>query len=167
MKLYINIKKMTFLEDNIEHNIILSMDDKIFYGYDVMIELSDNDKFVKDTLKTIYKKDDQGKDTKEVEGKVFMIRENKTWISFPTYEIIDGKIVSFAYKKYQYFNNAYRRLALSAKINKMYNKSSEKKIHRKTFKYIMDTLGISYPDYFKKYNDKIEEIINKNPKEEK
>lgn len=165
MKLYINIKKMTFEEDNIEHNIISSISNKEFYVYDVSIELSDDDEFIKDTLKIIYKKDNQGKDTKKVEGEVFMVWENKNWISFPNYEIIDGKIVPFDYTKYQYFNNTYRRLALEAKINKMYSKSSEKKIQRKTLKYIMDNLKIPYPDFFKEYNDKIEEIINKNPKE--
>lgn len=165
MRLYINIRKMTFEEDNIEHNIISSMGNKEFYGYDLMIELPDNDKFIKDTLKTIYKKDEKGEDTKEVEGKVFIIWEDKTWISFPIYEIIEGKIIPFDYTKYQYFSNAGRRLALGAKINKMYDKSSEKKIFRKTLKYIMDALDIEYPEFFKKYNDKIEAIINKNPKE--
>ena len=56
MKLYINIKSMAFDEENnkIEHNIISSMSDKEFYGYDTLIELPDNDKFIKNTLKTIY-----------------------------------------------------------------------------------------------------------------
>lgn len=165
MKLYLNIRKMTFEEDDIEHNIISSIDSKGFYGYDTSIELPDDDEFIKDTLKTIYKKDDKGKDTKKIEGKTFMVWENKDWISFPIYEIVNEKIIPFDYTKYQYFNNAGRRLALGAKINRMYNKSSEKKIHRKMLKYIMDTLKIDYPDFFKKYNDKIEEIINKNPKE--
>lgn len=165
MRLYINIRKMTFEEDNIEHSIILSIDDKKFYGYDLMIELPDNDKFIKDILKTIYKKNEKREDTKEIEGKVFMVWENKDWISFPIYEIVDGKITPFDYTKYQYFNNAHRRLALGAKINKVYDKSSEKKILRKTLKYIMDALDIEYPDFFKKYNDKIEGIIRKNPKE--
>lgn len=164
MKLYISVKKMTFGEDNIEHNIISSIGNKEFYAYDIMIELSDNDKFIKDTLKIIYKKDKEGKNTKEIEGKVFMIWEDKKWISFPIYEIVDGRIIFFDYTKYQYFNNAYRRLALGAKINKLYNKPSEKKILRKTLKYIMDTLNIKYSDDFDKYNRKVEEIIEKNPK---
>jgi len=165
MELYLAIKKMTFEEDNIEHNIISSMSNKIFYGYDILVELPNNDKFIKDTLKTIYKKDDKGENTKEIEGKVFMIWENKSWISFPLYEIVNEKIVPFNYIKYQYFNNVYRRLALGAKINKMYDKSSENKILRKTLKHIMNILNIEHPDFFKKYDSKIEVIINKNPKE--
>lgn len=164
MKLYINIKKMNFEEDNIEHNIISSMSDKEFYGYDVSIELPNDDKFIQDTLKIKYKKDKNDKDTKEIENKMFKIREDKTWWSFPLYEIIDNKIVPFNYKNYQYFMNTDRRIALASKINKIYNKSSETKILRKTFKYIMDNLEIPYPDFFGKYNKKVEEVINKSPK---
>jgi len=102
MKLYINTKLMIFDEDNIEHEIILNISDEKFYGYDKLIELSDDDKFIKDTLKTEYKKDEKGKKTKEIEHKQFMVREQKTWNSFPLYEIIDDKIVDFDYSKYAY-----------------------------------------------------------------
>lgn len=165
MKLFINIKRLSFEEENnkIEHEIISSISDEEFYAYDYMLELPVNAKFIKDTLKTIYKKDDKRKNTKEVKGKVFMTWENKAWISFPIYEIIDGKIIPFDYTKYQYFNNAYRRLALGAKINKMYNKSSEKKIHRKTLEFILNELNLGYP-IFDKYNKKVKDIINRNPK---
>ncbi|MBA7539979.1 hypothetical protein ES705_32268 [subsurface metagenome] len=158
---------MIFDEDNIEHEIILNISDEKFYGYDKLIELSDDDKFIKDTLKTEYKKDEKGKKTKEIEHKQFMVREQKTWNSFPLYEIIDDKIVDFDYSKYAYFFGTNRRMALAGKINELFNQPSEAKILRKTLKYIMDTLAIEYPDFFKKYNDKVEEIINKNPKGDK
>lgn len=164
MKLFINTKKITFGEDNIEHEIILRIDDVEFYGYDIQIELPDNDKFIKDTLKIIYKKDKNEKDTKEVDHKEFIVREQQTWNSFPLYEIVDGEIVSFDYTQYQYFADTDRRIALAFKITDLYNPPSEAKILRKTFKYIMDTLNIEYPDFFKKFNNKIEAIINKNPK---
>ncbi|GAI09534.1 unnamed protein product, partial [marine sediment metagenome] len=127
----------------------------------------DNDKFIKDTLEVIYKKDKEGKDTEEVDNRLFIVTERETFFSFPIYEIINSKIVLFDYKKYQYFLNHNRRFALGRKIDKMYNLYAENKIQRKTLKYIMDTLNIEYPDFFKKYNDKIEDIINKNPKGEK
>ena len=161
MILYIDTKKMIFEEDNIEHEIILKVFDKEFYGYDVKFDLSDDDKFIKDTLKIFYK---NKTDKKEIEHKEFIIREQHTWNSFPLYEIIDGNIVRFDYAKYQYFTDTDRRVALAFKINDLYNPSSEAKILRKTFKYIMNTLKIPYPDFFQKYNDKIEAIINKNSK---
>jgi len=166
MRLYINTKKMSFIEENneIEHEIILNATEIKIYGYDYMFELSDNDKFVKDTLKIIYKKDDKGNNTEEIEGKLFIISEQKTWWSFPLYEIVDDKIISFNYAKYQYFADTDRRVILGWKICNLYNIPSELKLLRKTFKYIMDNLNIEYPDFFKKYNDKIEKIINKNPK---
>lgn len=164
MKLYINTKTMTFEEDNIEHEIILNISNEEFYGYDKLVELSDDDKFIKNTLKIIYKKDKDGKDTDEIERKMFETRESETWYSFPKYEIIDGKIVLFEWKNYSYFLGTDRRMALASKINELYNPSSEFKILRETLKYIMDTLNIECPDFFKKYNDKIEAIINRNPK---
>lgn len=163
MKLYINTKKIT-LEDNTEHEIILRINDKEFYGYDVLIELPKDNKFIKNTLKIEYKRDKEGREIDEIEYKAFVIREQKTWWSFPLYELKDGKIVKFDYKKYAYFTNTDRRNILAEKINALYNPSSEAKILRKTFKYIMDNLNIEYPDFFKKYNQKVEEIINKNPK---
>ena len=48
----------------------------------------------------------------------------------------------------------------------MYNLYAENKIHRKTLKYIMDKLNLEYPDFFDKYNKKIDNIIKKNPKKE-
>lgn len=167
MKLYLSIKKMSFEEDNIEHNIINGMLDKKYLGYDEAIELPDDDKFIKDTMKYIYKKDEKGEDTKEIERKTFDIREKNTWWGFPLYELKDGEIVPFDYTKYDYFANTSRRNVLASKINDLYNPSSEAKILRKTLLYIMDILSIEYPDFFKKYNDKIEELINKNPKGDK
>ncbi len=164
MKLYLSIKKMTFSEGDIEHNIINGVLDKKYLGYDETIELSDNDKFIKDTMKHIYKKDKKGEDTKEIECEIFDIREKNTWWGFPLYELKDGEIIPFGYTKYDYFANTDRRNVLASKINDLYNPSSELKILRKTLKYIMNTFNIEYPDFFKKYNDKVEEIINKNPK---
>lgn len=158
---------MTFEEDNIEHNIIRNVTDGEILCCDYVIELPDDDKFIKDVFKAIYKKDKSGKDTEEIEGKMFIVKEQKTWWSFPLYEIIDEKIVSFDYTKYQYFTDTDRRVILGWKICGLYNIPSELKILRKTFKYIMDTLNMEYPDYFKKYNDKIEAIIDKNPKKER
>jgi len=155
---------MIFEEDNIEHNIIYSMNNRIFYGYDILIELPDNDKFIKNNLKIIYKKDKQDKDTKEIDYEYFNIKEEKTWWNFPKFEVVGGEIIPFDWEKYQYFQNTNRRMILASKINRMYNKSSEKKILRKTIKYLMDELNIPYPDFFKKYNDKIEAVIENNKK---
>lgn len=164
MKLYLNTTKMAFEGDNIEHNIIRGISNEEFLGYDKMVELPDDDKFIKDTLKYIYKKDKKGEDTEEIDHIEFIVREQETWNSFPLYEIVNDEIVKFNYKNYAYFENTDRRMALAFKIKELYNSSSEAKILRKTFKHIMDTLDIEYPDFFKKYNDKIEEIINKNQK---
>lgn len=164
MKLYLSIKKMTFEEDSIEHNIINGVLDKEYLGYDEMIELPDNDKFIKDTLKIIYKKDGDGKDTEEIDRRIFFVKEQKTWWSFPLYELKDNKIKLFDYTKYNYFANTGRRNMLARKMNQLYNPPSELKRLRKTLKYIMDNLNIPYPDFFEKYNEKVEAIINRNPK---
>jgi len=165
MKLYINTKKMTFDEENnlIEHEIVFRIMDTEFYGYDKLIKLSGDDKFLKDTLKITYKKDKKNNDTEEINYKQFKIREEDTWWSFPLYEIIDDKIVSFDYTKYQYFANTDRRVILGKKICNLYNIPSELKILRKTLKTILDHLGIT-DEGFEKYNMKVEAIINKNPK---
>lgn len=156
---------MNFNEDDIEHEIILSVRIKEFQGYDVSVE--GDDKFIEDTLKIFYKKDKKGNDTDEIDYKEFIIREQKTWHSFPLYEIVDEKIIDFDYSKYAYFANTDRRARLARKINELYNPPSEAKILRKTFKYIMDTLGILYPEFFAQYDEKVEEIIEKIPKEKK
>jgi len=165
MKLYINTKKLNFDEDDIEHEIILSISDEEFYGYDKLIELPDDDKFIKDVLKIEYKKDKEGKKTKEIEYKQFRVREQKTWNSFPLYEIIDEKIINFDYNKYSYFSGTDRRMTLAFKINELYNIPSELKILRKTLKYIMDELKLKYPSDFGIMEKKINEIIEKNPKD--
>lgn len=164
MKLYLSITKMNFEEDNIEHNIIRGMSDKAFFGYDEMVELPDDDKFIKDTLKIEYKKDKDGKDTNEIERRAFFVKEQKTWWSFPLYEIVGGKIIDFDYTKYSYFSGTDRRMALATKINDLYNPSAEAKLVRKILKKILNYLGIIDED-FEKYNSKINEVINKNPKE--
>jgi hypothetical protein len=146
MKLYISTKKMTFNEDNIEHEIVLLVKNEEFQGYDISIE--GNEKFIEDTF----------------ENNEFKVREQETWNSFPLYEIVNEKIVDFNWGNYSYFSGTDRRARLARKINELYNPPSEAKILRKTLKYIMDTLNIEYPDNFKKYNNKITTLINKNPK---
>lgn len=164
MKLYLSIKKMNFEEDDIEHNIINGALDKEYLGYDEIVELPNNDKFIKDTMKYIYKKDEKGENTKEIERKAFDIREKNTWWGFPLYEFKNGKIIKFDYTKYSYFNNTERRMMLTFKINELYNPSSEFKRLRKTLKFILDNLRLDYPDFLL-YNKKVEEIIEKNPKD--
>ncbi len=140
MKLYVNTKTLT-LEDG-DHELILFAHNKKFDGYDFFI------------------------DSKEIETKdgVFIVREQDTWDSFPLYEVVNGKLIDFDYSNYEYFTNAKRRNRIARKINKQFNRPAEAKILRKTLKYIMDTFEIEYPDFFRKYNKKVEEIINKNPK---
>jgi len=157
MKLYLDTKKMTFNEENneVEHKIIISISEKDFIGYDYLINLPINSKFIKDTFKI----EKIGKD----EIKQFKVRSDD-WNGYPLYELKDNKIIPFNYTEYSYFVNTDRRVSLSNKIRDLYNPSSEAKISRKTFKYIMDKLNIPYPDFFEKYNKKIKDIINKNPK---
>jgi len=166
MKLYINTKKMVFEEDNIEHEIILNISDEKFYGYDYMIELPDDDKFIKDTMRIIYKKDKKRRDTKEIDYKQFIVREQKTWNSFPKFEILNGKIIPFEWEKYSYFLGTDRRMVLAGKINELYNSPAEAKIIRRTIKLILDKLNLDYPE-FEKYNQKVYNIISKFPKKEK
>jgi len=54
-------------------------------------------------------------------------------------------------------------MVLSRKVNELYNPSAEAKLVRKTLKKILDHLEIK-DDNFEKYNDKVNNIINKNPK---
>jgi len=135
--IYLQTKSMTFDEDNIEHEIILDISDKETFGYDYCLDME-----------------------WDFETKI----RADGWFSFPLFEYKDGKIITFSYKDYAYFKNTDRRITLATKINELYAPFSEAKILRKTFRYIMDTLKIEYPDFFKKYNDKIEKLINKNPK---
>jgi hypothetical protein len=165
MKLYINIKKMIFEEDNIEHEIVLNISDNEFYGYDYLIDLPDDDNFIKKTYKVEYKKDKEGKNTSEIDSEGFIVREIETWNSFPLYEIVDGNIIDFNYTQYQYFADTERRIALGIKVSQVYNVFSELKILRKTLKYIMDELNLNYPDFFDIMNTKIEDIINRNQKD--
>lgn len=150
---------MTFNEENnkVEHEVIISILEKNFIVCDFTINLPANNQFIKNTLKI----GKIGKDNKEI--RQFKVRSDG-WFGFPLYELKGDKIIPFDYTRYSYFTNTDRRVSLANKIKDLYNPSSETKILRKTFKYIMDSLNIPYPDFFKKYNDKIEEIINKNPK---
>ena len=140
MKLYVETKLMT-LEDG-EHELILRVSEEEFLCYDKIIE-SD-----------ILSRDKEGK---------YTVREQKSWWSFPLYEIKDEKIIDFDYIKYDYFLNTDRRNRLSFKIKELYNPASEAKILRKTLKKILDHLGIT-DEGFDKYNTKVEKIIKNNPK---
>jgi len=143
MKIYLEIREMTF-EDNIEHQIILRASKEDFDASDEVIE-------------TEYKLEETE------DGKHFITREQKTWFSFPLYELKDGKIKDFDYTKYQYFADSDRREMLVGKISDLYHPSSEAKILRKTLKKILDHLGIE-DNNFEKFNTKVEKIIAKNPK---
>jgi len=136
--IYIKIKSMTFNEENneIEHEIILNISEEEILGYDYKLNIEWN----------------------------FDIKiRDDSWDSFPLYELKDNKIIAFDYIKYQYFRDTKRRSKLSSKINDMYNPPAEAKILRKTLKKILDHLEIT-DEGFEKYNMKVEDIINKNPK---
>ena len=162
MRLFIDLKKMT-LDDDIEYNIINGIVDKEFLGYDIAIDIPDDDKFIQDTIRIIYKKDQDGKDTDEIELRYFIIKEQETWFNFPIYQLKDGKIEDFDYTQFIYFPGTDRRVALADKISRTYNAPSEIKMLRKTLKMVLDHLQI-VDDDFQKYNDKVESIINGIPK---
>lgn len=162
MRLYLAITKMDFEEDNIEHSIIRGMSDKEFLTYDEMIELPDDDKLIKKIYKEVYKKDKNGKDTEEIENKMFLIKEG--WEGLPLYEFKEGEIIPFDYTKYAYFAGTRRRGMLKKRISEIYNPSSEAKIVRKAIKILFDESNAECPE-FQKYYNKIEDVINKNPKQ--
>ena len=141
MKLYIETKFMDF-EDG-EHELILRVSEEEFLGYDKIIE-SD-----------ILSKNEEEK---------YIVREQKSWWSFPLYEIKDKKITDFDYTKYAYFQNTERRNMLASKIDELYNISGELKILRETINYMLKELKLDIPDNYDKMNKKIEEVIKKNPK---
>ena len=155
---------MTFEEDGVEHEIIRVVRDRETLCYDYMVELPDDDKFINDTLEIEYEKDDKGEDTQEIKNKMFCVREKNTWWSFPLYKIVGGVITDFDYTQYQYFFDTSRRMTLGKKINRLYNPSSEAKILRKALKLLLDESNVECPE-FQKYYNKIEDVINKNPKE--
>ena len=121
MKLYLETKLMTLEDGN--HEIILRAKDKEFLGYD---RIANSD---------ILSKNKEGK---------YVIREQKTWWSFPLYELKNGKIVLFDYTQYAYFTGADRRNMLAAKINELYNPSAEAKLVRKTLKKILNQKFFEY-----------------------
>ena len=141
MKLYIETKFMT-LEDG-EHELILRVSEEEFLGYDKIIE-SD-----------ILSKNEEGK---------YIVREQKSWWSFPLFELKNSKIIDFDYTKYSYFLNTERRNMLASKIDELYNISGELKILRETINYILKELKLNIPDDYDKMNTKIKEVIKKNPK---
>jgi hypothetical protein len=159
---------MTFEEENneIEHFIINRISDYEYSGYDEILELPDNDQFIKDSMKIVYKKDFGGKNTTEFDYKMFITKEQETWHSFPLYELKNGEIIDFNYKNYNYFLNTDRRILLAKKVGNLYNYSSELKVLRKTVNNILKQLNIK-DDSFETMNRKIESTIEKIPKKEK
>jgi len=139
--MYIQLKTLT-LEDG-EHEVVLNASDEIFLAQDIEIDCD-----------IIEKRNDK-----------YIVREQKTWDSFPIYEFKNEKIIDFNYTQYSYFTGIERRKVLSGKIRKQYNPYSENKIIRKTLKKILDHLGLE-DEKFSKYNQKVEEIISKIPKKE-
>ena len=144
MLVYLEIRNMTFEEDNIEHQIILRASKENFNGYDKAIE----------TKRKLEETED---------GEHFVTREQKTWFSFPLYELKNDEIKDFYYTKYQYFADSDRREMLVGRISDLYHPSSEAKIIRNTLKTILDHLGIT-DEKFEKYDTKVEAIIKNNPK---
>ena len=129
-----------------EHELILRVSEEEFLGYDKIIE-SD-----------ILSKNEEGK---------YIVREQKSWWSFPLFELKNSKIIDFDYTKYAYFQNTERRNMLASKIGELYNISGELKVLRETINYMLKELKLDIPDDYDKMNKKIEEIIKKNPKENK
>ena len=138
--MYIQTKTLTL--EGKEYEVVINASDKIFLGYDIEIETD-----------IIKKKDDK-----------YIVREQLTWDSLPIYEVRNNEVIEFDYTKYSYFTEMERRKVLSRKIRKQYNPSSELKIIRKTLKTILDYLEIA-DEGFLKYNNKVESIIKKIPKE--
>jgi len=137
--MYIQTKTLTL--ENIEHEVVLKASDTSFLAYDVEIETD-----------IIEKKD----------GK-YIVREQETWDSLPIYEIVDGNVMNFNPYDYVYFTKMKRRKALSGKIRKQYNLSAEIKTMRKTLNKILKHIELK-DESFDKYNKKVENIIEKIPK---
>ena len=137
--MYIQLKTLTF-EDG-DHEVVLNASDEFFLAQDIEIDCD-----------IIEKRNDK-----------YIVREQKTWDSFPIYEFLNGKIIDFDYTQYSYFTGIERRKVLSGKIRKQYNPYSETKIIRKTLKKILDYLGLE-DESFSNYNNKVEKIIKKIPK---
>ena len=140
--MYIQLKTLTF-EDG-DHEVVLNASDEFFLAQDIEIDCD-----------IIEKRNDK-----------YIVREQKTWDSFPIYEFLNGKIIDFDYTQYSYFADIERRKTLSRKIQKQYNPYSENKIIRKTLKKILDHLGLE-DESFSNYNNKVEKIIKKIPKGDK
>ena len=145
MKIYLYTKEMDFEDGN--HIIILEAQNKMFATCDAEIIVNKDHDILKN------KKDD-----------FYRTRESDTWNSFPIWEVVNGEIISFNYNNYEYFQDTDRRKILGKKVGHLYNIPSELKIMRKTLKYIMDTLQITYPNDFERFNKKVEKLIAKNPK---
>ena len=141
MILYLETKIIT-LEDG-DHEIVLRANDKESPGYDRTVDV------------IVLAIDEYNK---------YIVREQVSWWSFPLYEVKDDQMIPFDYTQYAYFNNTERRNKLAERISEYFPISAELKILRKTLRYIMDYGLIPYPEFFEKYDARVEELIEKNPK---
>lgn len=169
MKIYLDLKPMTFEEENneIEHQIINGAREDEYYGYDKVIDLPEDDSFIKKTRHIIYKRNIITGKNEGIDYIQYVTKEQKTWWNFPLYELKNGEIIDFDYSQYDYFSNTERRVTLGNKITKQYNIPSELKILRKAIEQIIGHLDIKNSknfEAFNKYNQKVENIIKKYPK---
>ena len=137
--MYIQLKTLT-LEDG-DHEVVLNASDEFFLAHDIEIDCD-----------IIKKRNDK-----------YIVREQETWDSLPIYEIVDGNVMNFNPYDYVYFTKMKRRKALSGKIRKQYNLSAEIKTMRKTLNKILKHIELK-DESFDKYNKKVENIIEKIPK---
>ena len=137
--MYIQLKTLT-LEDG-DHEVVLNASDEFFLAHDIEIDCD-----------IIKKRNDK-----------YIVREQETWDSFPIYEFKNEKIIDFNYTQYSYFTGIERRKVLSGKIRKQYNLSAEIKTMRKTLNKILKHIELK-DESFDKYNKKVENIIEKIPK---
>jgi hypothetical protein len=169
MKIYLEIKPMTFEEENneIEHQLIFGAKEEDFYGYDEVIDLPENHWFVKKARKEVYRKNIITGKNEGIDYIQYITKEQDSWFNYPLYEFKNGEIIEFDYTGYEYFGNTDRRVMLGRKISKQYNISAELKILRKAIKGIAEQTGLKDSEKlkaFNKYDNRIEDITNKFPK---
>jgi hypothetical protein len=169
MKIYLELKPMTFEEENneIEHCLIFGAREEYFYGYDEILELPENHWFIKKARKEVYRKNILTGKNEGIDYIQYVTKEQKSWYNYPLYELKNGEIIEFDFTEYQYFSNTDRRIMLGRKVSRQYNISAELKILREAIKNIAEQTGIKNNkelELFNKYNNRVENIINKFPK---
>lgn len=172
MKIYLELKPMTFEEENneIEHYLIFGAREEEFYGYDEILELPESHWFITKARKEVYRKNMLTGKNEGLEYVQYIVKEQGSWFNFPLYELKAGEIIEFDFTAYSYFSNTDRRIMLGRKVSRQYNVSAELKILRKTIEQVIEHLSIkdsSNLQSFKKYNNRIENIIKKYPKRSK